>query len=63
MPPIAVAFVRAAVGGFVLGGAAAFGQLSTGASTRTALISGGVAFFGYLILRGGIEGFIDQKAG
>ena len=62
MPPIAIAFLRAALGGFVLGGSAAFGQLATGASTRTALISGGVAFFGYLILRGGIEGFIDQRA-
>jgi hypothetical protein len=61
-PPWVIALGRAALGGLVLGGSSYFGQLASGASQKTALISAGVAFFGYLVLRGGAEGIIDQRA-
>jgi hypothetical protein len=55
-----VAWIRAGVGGLVLAGSAFFGQLATGGTLRTAGVAAGVAFFAYLILRGGVEGLVDS---
>lgn len=62
MQPWLVALLRALVGAAVMAGSAFFGQLATGQSVRAAEIGAGVAFFGYLILRGGLEGLVDQTA-
>lgn len=56
-----VALIRSVLGGVVFAGSAFFGQLATGAPTRAAEIAAGVAFFSYLILRGGVEGLIDTQ--
>lgn len=60
--PIVVATYRGLVGALVLAGGAYFGALQGGATAIDALIPAGVAFFGYLALRAGVEGWIDQKA-
>jgi hypothetical protein len=57
-----VALIRSGIGGVVFAGSAFFGQLATGAPLRGAEIAAGVAFFSYLLLRGGIEGFIDTQS-
>lgn len=62
MPPIGIAIVRSLYGAVLLGAAAALGQLANGSSTRAVVISGLTAGVGYLILRGGVEGVIDQRA-
>ncbi len=59
MNPLEIAILRSVVGGFIMAGASFFGQLGTGQSLRTAGISAGIAFFTYLIVRGGAEGLID----
>ena len=56
------ALVRGLIGGVIFAGSAAFSQLTTGASYKAAGIAAGVAFFGYLILRSGVEGYIDTNA-
>lgn len=56
------ALVRGLIGAVIFAGSAAFSQLATGASLRAAGIAAGVAFFGYLILRSGVEGYIDTQA-
>jgi membrane protein insertase Oxa1/YidC/SpoIIIJ len=58
--PIVVASYRAVIGASVMAGAAFFSTLQTGASTKIAGVAAGVAFFGYLALRAGVEGLIDQ---
>jgi hypothetical protein len=58
--PIVVASYRAVIGGAVMAGAAFFSTLSSGASTKVAGVAAGVAFFGYLALRAGVEGLVDQ---
>jgi hypothetical protein len=62
MSPFLVAGVRAVAGGAVMAGAAFFGQLASGGTTKAAGVAAGVAFFGYLALRFGVEGTIDQLA-
>lgn len=56
------ALIRGFIGGVIFAGSAGFSQLATGASFRAAGIAAGVAFFGYLILRSGVEGYIDNAA-
>jgi hypothetical protein len=45
----------------ILGGSAFFGVLQGGGSLRAAEIAAGVAFFGALALRMGVEGLYDQR--
>ena len=45
-----------------MAGAAFFAQLAGGGNTKTAGIGAGVAFFGYLALRFGVEGTVDTLA-
>lgn len=59
--PIVVATYRALVGAVVLAGGSFFGALQAGGTTRAAWIGAGVVFFGYLALRGGLEGMLDQR--
>jgi hypothetical protein len=56
------ALIRGVIGAVIFAGSAGFSQLATGASFRAAGIAAGVAFFGYLILRSGVEGYIDTQA-
>lgn len=58
--PIVIAGYRAIVGAAVMAGAAFFTTLQSGATTKIAGVAAGVAFFGYLALRAGVEGIIDQ---
>jgi len=62
MQPWLIAGLRAVAGGAALAGAAFFGQLAAGQSLKAAGIGAGVAFFGYLVTRGVVEGVIDQRA-
>jgi hypothetical protein len=56
------ALIRGAIGAVIFAGSAGFSQLATGSSYKAAAIAAGVAFFGYLILRSGVEGYIDTQA-
>lgn len=58
--PLVVATYRAVMGAVVLAGAAFFGALQGGATSRVAGIAAAVAFFGYLGTRGVVEGVVDQ---
>lgn len=62
MQPWLIASLRAVAGGGVLAGAAFFGQLAAGQPLKAASIGAGVAFFGYLVTRGVVEGIVDQTA-
>jgi len=57
-----VALIRSGLTAVVMAGSGFFAQLATGGSLRAAEIAAGVAFFGTLALRGGIEGIIDTQA-
>lgn len=57
-----VALIRGTIGGVIFAGSAFFGQLASGGSLKAAEVGAGVAFFGYLILRSGVEGYIDHQA-
>lgn len=61
-PPWVQALARAVYGGIVLAGVAYFTALGNGQSQAHAGIAAGAAFFGYLVVRGGIEGVIDTQA-
>lgn len=61
-PQFLIAAGRALAGGAVLAGLALFTQLAQGQSLRMAGIQAGVAGFGYLALRFGVEGSIDTLA-
>ena len=56
------ALIRASIGAVIFAGSGFFGQLASGGSLKAAEVAAGVAFFGYLMLRGGVEGFIDHQA-
>lgn len=58
--PIVIATYRAVIGATVMAGAAFFTTLQSGATIKIAGVAAGVAFFGYLALRAGVEGIIDQ---
>jgi hypothetical protein len=58
-PPMALALLRGAIEGFVLGGLDALTALSLDFSTRDSLISAGVIFFARLAIALGVGG-IDQ---
>ncbi len=53
------ALVRALYGGLILAGVALFAELGMGGNWQSGAIKAGAAFFGYLALRGGIEGEYD----
>ncbi len=53
------ALVRAMYGGLILAGVALFAELGMGGNWQSGAIKAGAAFFGYLALRGGIEGEYD----
>jgi hypothetical protein len=56
------ALIRGAIGGAIFAGSAFFAQLASGGSLKAAGVAAGVSFFGYLLLRSGIEGYIDTQA-
>ena len=56
------ALIRGLILAVILAGSAGFSQLATGGTFKQAGIAAGVAFFGSLILRSGVEGYIDTQA-
>jgi hypothetical protein len=58
--PIVIATYRALIGATVMAGVGFFAVLQQHGPTVDAEIAAGAAFFGYLALRAGVEGLIDQ---
>jgi hypothetical protein len=57
-----VALIRSLLTASAMAGSGFFAQLATGGSMRAAEIAAGVAFFGTLAIRGGVEGILDTNA-
>ncbi len=66
--PLAQAIGRAMLGGAITAGGVFFGTIQAAGSTysaRNLAVAGtaaGVTFFGYLVFRGGVEGWVDQRS-
>lgn len=59
--PVITAFLRGIYGALLLGVSACLYDLQGGADGVDALLTGGIAAVGYLIVRAGAEGVIDQR--
>ena len=61
VPPWSVALARGIFGAFIIGGFAGFNAWAQTDDLAFIIRSTGIAVFGWLGVRAGIEGFIDQR--
>lgn len=61
VPPWCVALARGFLGAFIVGGLAAFNAWGQSDDLTFIIRATGVAVFGFLAVRAGIEGILDQS--